>query len=1473
MFKQPENLSDLVRLIAEAWTGRDCPSDKIGQFAYEALGRVLANRGPAGEVGVYDHNKKPCTVSRQTVDKWANGEIKQIYNPSAQVLKGFADEFPKAIWDREIELSRANRVVVAKHIRGCLPGITGIGASRQLLAVTNAPPSSETISGSEDLSESAASPHQFSNTPTSASAQLRFPQSLRLEPSIKGRFRKFCAEEIPYFSREDFGRLQPAASNERRTTEESILRKLENPGETSVFLLQGPGGVGKTRLMLEIGKRLKSAGQNTLYASTSTTPEDVKAALATLEDDEQAYLLFDYVENVQEFAQIADIVGQHNDEALDNRALIIGSLRASQYKRVLKELRNVPSFNEYDAPPESVEEIRLQRLQDGDFEARFHGWLCDQILETHFGIGWEELRSICGETPALAAFLAYTSERSLDDRLASDLRQQDQAQLQVAGSKDFKQWFRKKIKASVHSSSTDSWINDVAQFFVVLPTMLPLSHRHQIVQKQTFDGLLDDGWIEASIEDDGGEHVEIVHDVFVDTAMDVWNEDSLSTQSGRWRKAKELNDTANRALKLGLLPSFVRNLNRSKDPSLDGISSALSEEDRQALNTFVVGIVDENGEQIEATLPLLRASFISLQARFRLAASAIEKRTDIEPINASLLKLLEWAQEHESAIDDADRATVISGLKAWISDETITHHRLIRALSTAPECFYDDLLVRIGEKPGGMESLSLLIIGIRSARRLDDRERSISELSPRVHYCLSVNEQTAQARSLFLEWTSAIQGIDGINDWLITWLTYPDNAKHPKTEVIYRTWLKFGGSPVLIMGPLRQWLDANIRPSAPLVLKAWFAAARAAKIPQQQQADFIEPYIENLEYYCQTPGAARNQTARNAGFEIVFGAPGVPAEVKSRVLTRWLDRQEFFDPNQLNPRAQDVFSAWLYPTRDLEPVRSAVIEFLKAYHQYDPHGFACDAGLQILFLNLLKACQHKEEIAALGAELYTQSYAWFDAQDFSSFFETHHLLQEAIRGGFLDAVSREAGWAWLETTSHRLDPQANDVLHALHVVRQKLSAQELEKLDAFQHEYLDINYLQLDAGEIIADSLELSASADTVAKAERWFGKHYPSQRSLLPAVRILVGATSVETMENFTSSKLYSFLHDYLSNHIIERDFTLNLDNKLMSQIDSSSLSTDAVTESISTRLNNISIDLLPKIIRIKFFLNINNIIFENVIFMRLCSIPDRSFANSYLIGLINRFHSIDIDIGQFQELSYRWADLSTPVGTYDEFHTIVYWMEKKWDIKKIYRFYDVYTAINSDNFDVDVGHAICSWKRVPSDHIDHAWCNKWIELNKEEPRFISFLLAYINSDARKNIPKEFKYIAKRWIIGNAKFLQDNNATKTIRRYGPIFFSNYLDLFGYDRDIIEAVINEELCDRFERQRTYLYFTGAFRAMLRGMRVGPLHIDIDKVLSTAAHFEEIVRNTPGYDAEKDTLRLEFVQSRAALEAELRGGRS
>ena len=119
-----------------------------------------------------------------------------------------------------------------------------------------------------------------------------------------GTFRSYLtSDKLPYYSRARHLTVMPAPPGVDTPDEEALLNQLDE-GTTTGHVVTGTGGLGKTRLTLELGRLAQGKGWLVLQVRRRLREDALERLAERLTPDIPVLLLIDYVETQRDFAEL-----------------------------------------------------------------------------------------------------------------------------------------------------------------------------------------------------------------------------------------------------------------------------------------------------------------------------------------------------------------------------------------------------------------------------------------------------------------------------------------------------------------------------------------------------------------------------------------------------------------------------------------------------------------------------------------------------------------------------------------------------------------------------------------------------------------------------------------------------------------------------------------------------------------------------------------------------------------------------------------------------------------------------------------------------------------------------------------------------------------------------------------------------------------------------------------------------------------
>ncbi|MCX6583748.1 MAG: hypothetical protein NT166_26530, partial [Candidatus Aminicenantes bacterium] len=318
----------------------------------------------------------------------------------------------------------------------------------------------------------------------------------RLPPGVEGLsrlvesgrapvYREYLSSaRLAYFSRDDYVRQNPKARG--LATETEILDSLLNRDIYNGCILYGEGGIGKTRLMLELGYRAEQQGW-LVYKIISKSPT-IETLRDLLSPGCNHLLLFDYIEESNVF-ETPDFFYKLVESCRDAVVKVIGNCRKSHME--LSLIQYAEGFFKRDIS------IKNQELEQ-DFKNRVVSHILGD-LKCFFRLDRDfyELR------PAFAVFLKYLNKKyCLEKEL--DFREEP----------SFRLWLQKQLCRTYHAANYETLSaarERLYLFFILSASAATPSDALISTHEDDVLRLLKDGWLDKTTET-ARQGLTVVHD-------------------------------------------------------------------------------------------------------------------------------------------------------------------------------------------------------------------------------------------------------------------------------------------------------------------------------------------------------------------------------------------------------------------------------------------------------------------------------------------------------------------------------------------------------------------------------------------------------------------------------------------------------------------------------------------------------------------------------------------------------------------------------------------------------------------------------------------------------------------------------------------------------------------------------------------------------------------------------------------------
>jgi hypothetical protein len=948
-----------------------------------------------------------------------------------------------------------------------------------------------------------------------------------------GTFRSYLASvKLPYYSLTEHLTTYAAPKGLDILDEEGMLSLL-NQGSNTGLVITGMGGMGKTRLMLELGQLAKKKGWLALRALSQVTSEAVEQLAILNTGDTLVLLLVDYAEVQRDFPVLVERLNDLND-TYQLRFRYVATCRTSYYPAI----SSIPRHRQVCLPPDATGPVRSW------FEGYCQQRLC-HILNQSGLLPTSERLAICRNIPILAVFLSYLHNLGRDPNL-----------IELFGERDFGTWVAKRVQLSFPQEALG---RDIALLVALFPmSTTAIGNITQANYGEIFDRLAADGWIEKlpANESYGIDTWSTIHDVIADQIISSYLSSIPKTVD------RFVSELLSLAIDIGCLRSALYSLQRlqSELTSLNwltiftqamtinpiswrGVRDILLQTPlltpSQVVDLFTAHVEVWDGAEREA----------DVQGALGLLARRVLTNPELALDYPRLSTIISWMQEAvrhardntfilrwgiqldlEAFREATLRQIMIQPtrfknrylLRAWLraggEKELVQEHLVawLKEHATAPEAsfVYRAWLDAGGEKELVQEHLEAWLKEHATALEADfvykawlDAGGEKELVQEHLEAWLKEHATALDTQFVYKAWLDAKGGIEPVREHLEAWLK--EHVTALEADFVYKAWLDAGGEKELVQEHLEAWLKEYATAlEADFVYKAWLDAGGEKELVQEHlvawlkehatalEAQFvyqawldakggIEPVREHLVAWLK-----EHATAPEARF--VYQAwldAGGEKELVQEHLEAWLKE------HATAPEAQFVYKAWLDAKGGIEPVREHLVAWLKEHATALEADFVYKAwldakGKKELVQEHLEAWLKEHATAPEAGFVYQ---AWLDAggekelvqEHLEAWLKEHATAPEAgfVYRAWLDAKGgiepvREHLVAWLKEHATALEAQFVykawlDAKGGIEPVREHLVAWLKEHATALEADF--VYKAWLDAGgekELVQEHLE-----------------------------------------------------------------------------------------------------------------------------------------------------------------------------------------------------------------------------------------------------------------------------------------------------------------------------------------------------------------------------------------------------------------
>ncbi len=598
-----------------------------------------------------------------------------------------------------------------------------------------------------------------------------------------GTFRSYLASgKLPFYSRAQHLKDIPAPEGVDIPDEEGLLSQL-GTNYTSGLVVTGRGGLGKTRLTLEIARRADSKGWLVLRVQGRLREDALEHLAERITPDTPVLLLLDYIEAQRNFTDFAETLNDLND-AYSLRLYYVASCRPSYYKTIAA----VPRLRQVDLSP-------VVQGSGQSWEENYRRQAVRHILE-HSGVEVTgQHLAICRDIPILAVFVSYLSSQGRQAELA-----------ELLNEADFGTWVAKRLQLSFSQTIID---RDLALLIALFP--MPAQDFNRVGQRKgtsLLDILAADGWIEELPADElraFGMWVT-AHDVLADQIL-------LSYLKGIPHTAELfVNELLSLACKVDCLHSALLTLQRLSDqPQLNSLDwpKILGEQMRDDPDAW-----REARDIVIRTSLLTAPQTIVLLDEHEKVWNGAEEETGFQNALGWLARAA--VKEEVPGLEARHRAI----LESWVQKaaKCVSHNNFILTwgIQLCPESIREPALKWILARPLAFQTHYLLVAWLGCGLPPDDIASSVRQWAAGF-------QRKPHLSFVARAWLDAGGDKERVRAPIEAWLE--EHKTKPEAGFVYKAWLETGGDKEWVRAPIEAWLkEHKTKPEAGFVYKAWLDA-------------------------------------------------------------------------------------------------------------------------------------------------------------------------------------------------------------------------------------------------------------------------------------------------------------------------------------------------------------------------------------------------------------------------------------------------------------------------------------------------------------------------------------------------------------------------------------------------------------------------------------------------------------------------
>jgi DNA-nicking Smr family endonuclease len=731
-------------------------------------------------------------------------------------------------------------------------------------------------------------------------------------------FRSYLfSDKLPFYSRGRHLYAVAPPPGAEVSDEKGLLDKLTGGGLTGL-VLTGSGGVGKTRLTLEIGWLAQSEEWVVLRVQRRLKEDALEHLARLVPPETRVLLLIDYVETQRDFAELIETLNDLND-GLGLRLRYVANCRTSYYQTIAATSRHAevnltPAFED-----EAVREW---------FESYQRGAVRHILESSRIEVTERHLR-VCRDVPVLAVFVSYLHDTGRGDQLE-----------QLLTEEDFTRWLVKRLQLTFGDATVSQ---SLAQLVALFPMPADTARRPELAEHgELFNRLAADGWVERLPADETHEYEVWVtaHDVLADRILLSFF-DSIPTTVANF-----VISLLRLARHVGVLRSALTTLQRLVDrPALKTLDwPTLLDE----------AIAEDPHAWRDVRDMLVRTSLLSYEQIIDLLGrhDTVWQGAEEEPsFQSSVGWLARWALDEGATYINARRRSI---LEVWLQKAaphaSLNNYVLTSGIKFCPELVCDAALNWIQTRPRYFQTHYLMVAWLKQGLPTEPVAQSVAQwaykfstvsnlsfvaqawldaggdiatLCVPIKAWLSERVTASEAQFVYKAWLDAGGDKEAVHPYMEAWLA--THRTDIKAQFVYQAWLGAGGDKETVLPHVDMWLTQHAAAAeASFAYKAWLNAGG--------DTETVRPHIEAWLAQHAAVAEARfvYQPWLNAGGDTETVRPHIEA---------WLAQHAAV------VEAGFVYKAWLDAGGDTETVRPHIEAWLAQHATAVEAGFVYKAWL------------------------------------------------------------------------------------------------------------------------------------------------------------------------------------------------------------------------------------------------------------------------------------------------------------------------------------------------------------------------------------------------------------------------------------------------------------------------------------------------------------------------------------------------